>query len=98
MPNPKQGESKEDFLKRAIPVIMEEGKDKDQAVAIANSMYKKKGNKEMKKRLCLRGIQKKEGETKTYKALAATTHPDRVGDILSKSAIDQITQYAVIII
>ena len=44
----------------------------------------------MKEHICLNGLKKKEGEDYTYTALAATTHPDRVGDILSVNAITQI--------
>jgi len=44
MPNVKQGESKDDFLKRCIPIVLAEGtaESNDQAAAICNSMYEKK--------------------------------------------------------
>lgn len=42
MPKPKSGESKDDYMKRCIPIVMQEGKDNDQAVAMCNSMFEKK--------------------------------------------------------
>jgi HK97 family phage prohead protease len=42
MPKPNQGESREDFVQRCIPVVIEDGtaEDGSQANAICNSMYK----------------------------------------------------------
>lgn len=50
MPTPKENEKKEDFIKRCVPMVMNEGtaKDNDQAVAICTSMYDKPKEKEMK--------------------------------------------------
>jgi phage head maturation protease len=44
MPTPNEGESREDFVKRCIPIVIDDGtaKDQDQAVAICNSMFDKK--------------------------------------------------------
>lgn len=39
MPKPKKNESKENWLKRCIPRLLEEGKDKDQAIAICMSQW-----------------------------------------------------------
>ena len=41
MPKPLPTEKKEDFVKRCIPVVLDEGTAKDpaQAVAICNAMY-----------------------------------------------------------
>lgn len=39
MPNPKPGESRDDFLDRCIPIVISEGNDPDQAVAICISYY-----------------------------------------------------------
>jgi HK97 family phage prohead protease len=38
-PKPGKDESKEDFLKRCIPMLIDEGKDKDQAVAICHQLW-----------------------------------------------------------
>lgn len=97
MPNPKPNESKEDFISRFMS--SEEAKkdypDKDQRLAVANSMWKKHSkSKESSKRLCLKGLKLKEEEGEIIiHGLAATTHPDRVGDILSEHVIDQIVDY-----
>jgi len=42
MPNVQPGESKDDFLKRCIPMLRNEGKPEDQAIAICESMYEEK--------------------------------------------------------
>jgi len=39
MPDPRQGESREDFLDRCIPEVVAEGRDPDQAVAMCISYY-----------------------------------------------------------
>ena len=39
MPKPKEGESKEDFMKRCIPILVDEGKNSDQAIAICYSIW-----------------------------------------------------------
>ena len=39
MPMPSAGESKEAFMSRCIPRLIEEGKEQDQAVATCSSMY-----------------------------------------------------------
>jgi hypothetical protein len=40
--HPHSGESKDDFLKRCIPYVINEGKEQDQAIAMCNSMYEAK--------------------------------------------------------
>ncbi|GAG17256.1 unnamed protein product, partial [marine sediment metagenome] len=46
----------------------------------------------IKQRVCLKGLKVKEEDNGDIiiTGLIATTHPDRVGDILSKNAIEQI--------
>lgn len=39
---PSGGESEDEFLNRCIPIIMEEGKDQEQAIAMCYSMYEQK--------------------------------------------------------
>ena len=41
-PKPDKDESKDDFMKRCIPQLIDEGKEKDQAVAICNSLWDNK--------------------------------------------------------
>jgi len=51
MPKPKKRESESDYMSRCVPMLINEGKKKEQAVAICYSMYqenkKPKGKKEM---------------------------------------------------
>ena len=54
---------------------------------------KSKSKKELQKRYCLRGLKVKEDNEYAYTAIVATTHPDRVGDILSVNALGQIIDY-----
>lgn len=50
-------------------------------------------NKDKKERYCLRGLKiKEEGDTFLVEGLIATTHPDRVNDVLSKGALIQMTE------
>jgi hypothetical protein len=39
MPTPNKGESERDFVKRCVPVLIDEGKKPDQAVAVCHSLY-----------------------------------------------------------
>lgn len=92
MPKPQKDETRDAFLERCIPQLVDEGKDQDQATAICNSMWERRDTKET---LCLNGFSLKE-ETdgqKVYTGLIATTHPDRVGDILSVDSLKQMVEY-----
>jgi hypothetical protein len=40
MPNPKNNESQQTFVSRCIPELIDEGKPKDQAIAICYSIYR----------------------------------------------------------
>jgi hypothetical protein len=42
MPEPKKDEDRDDFMKRCIPQLINEGKEKDQAIAICNSIWENK--------------------------------------------------------
>ena len=46
MPTPRTGESKNDFMDRCIPWVLEDGsaKDQDQAVAMCSSIWEKHQN------------------------------------------------------
>jgi len=44
MPSVQKGESEQDYVSRAIPILIKEGKSQEQAAAIAYSMYKEKKN------------------------------------------------------
>lgn len=39
MPTPRASENRDDFLKRCIPMLINEGKPKDQAIAVCNAMW-----------------------------------------------------------
>jgi len=51
MPTPNQGESREDFVQRCIPAVIEDGaaQDGEQAAAICHSMFEESKSKKMKK-------------------------------------------------
>ena len=100
LPNPTSEESKKEFLDRCMSdkVMNKEFSDPKQRYAVCNSQWKKHlEHKECESRVCLRGgldlIEIKEDDkTKSYiiKGLVATTHPDRVGTMLSVNALKQI--------
>jgi len=68
MPEPKEGESQKDFVKRCIPIVMDDGTadDNDQAVAICYSMWKQAHKK----------------FTNEIKALSKTDDEFRVGNYI----------------
>ena len=43
MPKPEKGETEKNFLKRYIPELIEEGRERRQSVAICYSIYRKEG-------------------------------------------------------
>lgn len=47
MPTPRKNESREDFVQRCIPIVLDEGtaEDGSQAAAICHSMYDNKNKK-----------------------------------------------------
>lgn len=49
MPTPRTNESRDDFIARCIPIVLDEGtaEDNDQAVAVCNSMWEEREVKEM---------------------------------------------------
>jgi len=94
MPNPKENESKEEFVKRFMS--SEEAKkdypDRKKRLAVAYSKWSEH-HKNSKELICTRGLKLKEDEETgdiIVSGLVATTHPDRVGDILSEKVIDKI--------
>jgi hypothetical protein len=44
MPKPHKDESKEDFIGRCVPILINEGRDKDQAVAMCYSIWSEHNN------------------------------------------------------
>lgn len=63
MPQPKPGESKNDYLQRCIPQLIHEGRQQDQAIAICYSMYDRHTNHKNKKR---ENLSKRVNKTKLY--------------------------------
>ena len=45
MPKPSKKETKEQWLKRCIPVLIGEGKDKDQAIAVCMSQWENRSDR-----------------------------------------------------
>ena len=45
-PKPKEDESKDDFMGRCVPMLIDEGKEKDQAVAVCSSLWEKRSVKD----------------------------------------------------
>ena len=51
MPEPLAGESQNEFMERCVPMLIDEGKPDDQAVAICASMWENKGDTMIKKQI-----------------------------------------------
>lgn len=96
MPKPKPNEEKEAFISRFMSSekAKKDYPETEQRLAVANSMWQEH-KKEKKERVCLSNLQVKEDDSGDIivTGLVATTHPDRVGDILSKGAVKQIVDY-----
>ena len=94
LPKPNPDEKRQAFVDRFMSdkVAIEEFPDEKQRFAVASSEFRNKNK--VKERFCLQGFKLKEGSSDdSYTALVATTHPDRVMDILSVDALNQITNY-----
>lgn len=48
MPTPRKGEKQAGWMTRCIPVLIREGKKRDQAVAICGSMWRRRNGKKRK--------------------------------------------------
>jgi len=105
MPTPNPKESKEEYMKRAIPIIMKEKSDmeSEQAVAIASSMYDEyhKKSKGKETSACSKIKEEIIGDEKIQYFYGASTLPDRVretlsdgtvikGEILDKNVLDKM--------
>lgn len=44
MPNPKQNENESEFVARCIPIVLNEGKEQEQASAICYSIWREHNN------------------------------------------------------
>lgn len=101
MPDPSKYESKDKFMSACMSKAIGEGKDKNQASAMCNSMWSKKGKKQKESLMQTSAghtitIKEVDGK-KVYTFYAATTIPDRVvdgdvdGEILTKSYLDKVS-------
>lgn len=70
MPKPNKGESKKDFISRCIPMLIKEGKEQDQAVAVCSSIWEEKDQSKARFTGTLRALSEKElkdiGISKAY--------------------------------
>jgi hypothetical protein len=46
MPTPRQGEKYSDFVNRCVPIVVNEGRAQDQAVAICHSIWRQSKRKQ----------------------------------------------------
>lgn len=46
MPKPQADETKDEFMNRCIPVLVDEGKDQDEAVSVCSSLWENKDDEE----------------------------------------------------
>lgn len=87
MPTPGANESKDDFISRCIPIMMDEGRDNEQAVAICHSIWRRKDQKKSdltELSLVIRsvGLNKKTGK-RYWKASTSDIYPDLYNDDMS---------------
>jgi HK97 family phage prohead protease len=81
MPTPHPGsETKEEFLDRCIPMMVEEGRPQDQAVAACSSMWEEA--KGMRRAYSLFEAKSFDEERREIEGIATTPSADRLGDII----------------
>jgi len=93
MPTPGKDETKEDFIERCIPILVSEGKEQDQAVAICHSLWREKEDKGMEQDtlVYLGGEVKALGDGRVGGYLVRFTNPDDVD--LEGEYFDASTDY-----
>ena len=82
MPNPRTGESRQDFLDRCIPMVLDDGAadSQEQAVAMCSSMFE-----DSKKKLKAYGVltvKRFDNEARIIEGIASTPTPDRMDDVV----------------
>lgn len=85
MPKPKPNESRSDFMERCVPMVMDEGKDRDQAVAMCSVMFDEKDEKASKSLVVKAEIERTD---KGMLAVASTAVEDRHGEVVDQSGWD----------
>lgn len=84
IPTPSAGESESDFMARCVPVMLNEGRDEDQALAICLAQIKTGNDMEIK------SYELKESmvdmDERTFAGYASTFTKDQVGDVIHAGA------------
>lgn len=80
MPTPKPGQSRDDFMSECVPMVMDEGNDRDQAVAMCSSMFADKSVTQ--RAYSLFTVKAMNEERRELEGVATTPTPDRMGDIV----------------
>jgi uncharacterized protein len=92
MPKPHDGESKEEFMGRCIPQLIDEGKEQDQAVAVCSSLYDNKdkavGEINMETKYFSLEVKSSDKEERTLEGIATSQIVDRDGDVVMVDGID----------
>jgi len=84
MPTPNADENHSDYMGRCVPMMMDEGKDQDQAVAICSSMWEDKAMESLQTRrlraFSLLNVKSVDDQRRVITGIASTPTVDRVGD------------------
>lgn len=100
MPTPQPGESRDDFLERCIPIVIEDGTadGQDQAVAVCSSMWEQEQDSvsaedgDMKRKTFTVTQKAIDADAGIYEAMISTEDRDRDGDIILASGA-QVDNY-----
>src|SRR5262245_47027937 len=95
MPTPRPSEeTKDEWMQRCIPQVLEDGTadDTDQAAAICSSMWEQAtkaepGDKTMNRAYALIHIKQVDDDQRVITGTATTPTPDRIGDIIEPMGV-----------
>lgn len=88
MPTPKKDETRDEWMGRCVPYVMDEGKEQSQAVAQCAGMWESKDmDKVMERAFARIDVKRVEPELRRIEGIATTPTTDRVGDIIESEGV-----------
>jgi HK97 family phage major capsid protein/HK97 family phage prohead protease len=87
MPTPHPDtETRDEFISRCVPMLIEEGSEQDQAVAICSSMWEQ-ATKNFTRAYSILNVKAISDDKRVITGIATTPEPDRLGDIIEPMGI-----------
>lgn len=89
MPEPTAGETESEWMERCVPVLINEGRDEDQAVAICLDMWRTKEAKHMEYKAVEFKADDVDADSRIISGYASTYDLDQGGDIITRGAFEK---------